>query len=99
MSHLKARITALRELYEGVNDAETIFNKAALYSAIRFLIDDLCKDEGPDSYVREKAMKLILHAAAALGFDQDYGVLPARHLVHASIELNSMESALTRDSN
>lgn len=97
MSYIKARITALRELYEGVKDAETIIDRAALYSAIRFLIDDLCKDEGPNSYVREKAIKMTLHAAAALRFDQDYGVPLARHLVYASIELNSIESVLTRD--
>jgi hypothetical protein len=70
MSHIKARVEALRELVKEIKNVETIFERAALFAAIRVIADDLCEDEGLDGYAHEKAYKVKWHAGAALGFDE-----------------------------
>lgn len=94
MKKISLRAMAIRKLLDGIQDAETIIDKAALFSSIRFLTDDLCRDEAPNSYAREKAHKLSAHTGAILGFDDDYDMRPDSHLKAAFVELASLESAL-----
>jgi hypothetical protein len=94
MRQITFRVAAIKQLLDGIQDAATIIERAALFSAIRFLIEDLCRDEIPNSYAHEKAYKLSAHIGAMLGFDEDYGMRPASHFTAASVELASLESAL-----
>ena len=94
MKQITFRIAAIRELLDGILDAVTLLERAALFSSIRFLIEDLCRDEDPGSYPREKAYKLNAHIGAILSFDQDYGMRPASHITAATVELSSLESGL-----
>lgn len=96
MTVFDARVGALRELVEGCESAESINDRASLYSAMRLLLDDICKDQSPRGYIREKAFKLGVHVAACLGFDRDHGLSFRNHLKAACIELSSLESALLR---
>ncbi|PXX51837.1 hypothetical protein SAMN05660489_06263 [Pseudomonas sp. LAMO17WK12:I10] len=92
MSHIKARVEALRELVKEIKNVETIFERAALFAAIRVIADDLCEDEGLDGYAHEKAYKVKWHAGAALGFDETNGHPLSQHRVWALGELGSLES-------
>lgn len=94
MSVFDARIVALRELVEGCGTAESIIDRASLYSATRFLLEEIYKDHPTHSYIREKAFKVGAHIAAILRFDHDHGLSMYRHLDSATIELSSLESAL-----
>lgn len=92
MSHIKARVEALRELVDEIKNAETIFERAALFSAIRDLVEDLDSDEQLNGYAKEKALGVRWHAAAALGFDQNNGHTAEAHRVWAYGEMNTLES-------
>lgn len=96
MNVFDARVGALRELVEGCETAESITDRASLYSATRFLLEDICKDQAPHSYIREKAFKVGAHVAASLRFGHDHGLSTRRHLESATIELSSLESALVK---
>lgn len=93
MSHIKAHVEALRELVDEIKNAETIFERAALFAAIRGLVQDLDNDEHLNGYAKEKAMGLRWHAAAALGFDETNGHSAETHLGWAYGAMNTLESA------
>lgn len=93
MSHIKARVEALRELVDEIKNAETIFERAALFGAIRGLVEDLDSDEQLNGYAKEKALGVRWHAAAALGFDETNGHTAEAHRVWAYGEMNTLESA------
>lgn len=94
MSHIKARVEALRELVDSLNDAETIFERSSLYSAIRVIVDDLCEEESLDSYAHEKACNIKWHAGAALGFDETNGHPASQHRVFALGDLGTLETLI-----
>lgn len=93
MSHIKSRVEALRELVDEIKNAETIFERAALFGAIRALVEDLDSDERINGYAKEKALGVRWHAAAALGFDQTNGHTAEAHRVWAYGEMNTLESS------
>lgn len=93
MSHIKARVEGLRELVDELKNAETIFERAALFAAIRGLVEDLDSDEQLNGYAKEKALGVRWHAAAALGFDEANGHTAEAHRVWAYGEMNTLESA------
>ena len=94
MSHIKARVEALRELVDELKNAETIFERASLFAAIRVLVDDLRDDERLNGYAKEKALGVRWHAAAALGFDETNGHSSESHRVWAMGELGTLESVI-----
>lgn len=96
MNAFDARVRALREIVEGSESAESIIDRASLYSAMRFILDDVCKDQAPHSYLREKAYKVTAHVAASLRLDNDHGLSLGSNRNAALIELSSLESALSR---
>lgn len=93
MSHIKARVEALRELVDELKNAETIFERASLFAAIRGLVEDLDNDERLNGYAKEKAQGVRWHAAAALGFDVTNGHDSESHRVWAYGEMNTLGSA------
>lgn len=93
MSHIKARIEALRMLVDELKNAETIFERASLFSAIRGLVEDLDNDECLNSYAKEKAIGVRWHCAAALGFDETNGHTFEAHRTWAMGDLSTLESA------
>jgi hypothetical protein len=93
MSHIKARVDALRELVDEIKNAETIFERASLFAAIRGLADDLTRDENLNGYAKEKADGIRYHTAAALGFDFTGGHDAEAHRVWAYGEMNTLETA------
>lgn len=93
MSHIKARVEALRELVDNLKNAETIFERSALFAAVRSLVEDLDNDEQLNGYAKEKALGIRWHAAAALGFDVTNGHSSESHRVWAYGEMNTLESA------
>lgn len=92
MSHIKARVIALRELVDELKNAETIFERASLFAAIRALVDDLRNDERLNGYAKEKAFGVRWHTAAALGFDETNGHTAQDHRVWAMGEMSTLES-------
>ncbi|MDT3230938.1 hypothetical protein [Pseudomonas sp. rhizo25] len=93
MSHIKARIEALRMLVDELKNAATIFERASLFAAIRILVEDLDNDERLNSYAKEKANGVRWHCAAALGFDDTNGHTFEAHRGWAMGELSTLESA------
>jgi len=93
MSHIKARIEALRMLVGELKNAETVFERASIFAAIRGLVEDLNNDESLNSYAKEKAIGVRWHSAAALGFDETNGHSSEAHRVWAMGELSTLESA------
>jgi len=65
---------ALREVVEESGTAESIIDRANLFNATRFLLDDICRDQAPRSYIREKAYKVGVHLSASLCFEGDNGL-------------------------
>lgn len=94
MTHIQARVAALRELVESLKLAESVFERSSLFAAISTLVEKLEKDEQLNGYAREKAFKLGFHAAAALGFDVDNSHSAESHRVWALGELNTLESVI-----
>ncbi len=93
MSHIKARVEALRELVDEIHNAETVFERAALFASIRGLADDLIRDDSLNDYAKEKADGIRYHAAAALGFDYAGGHDAEAHRVWVYGEMDTLESA------
>lgn len=93
MSHIRARIEALRMLVDELKNAETTFERASLFAAIRGLVEDLDNDERLNSYAKEKAIGVRWHCAAALGFDETNGHTFEAHRVWAMGDLSTLESA------
>ncbi|MNR10495.1 hypothetical protein D3C85_1267510 [compost metagenome] len=94
MNDIRKTVAALRELVEELKNASTVFERAALFSAIRALTDDIREtdDEEVNGYAREKAYKVRWHSAAALGFDIDNGHPAESHRCWALGELSTLES-------
>ncbi|MCU7645665.1 hypothetical protein [Pseudomonas piscis] len=95
MNKITAKTDVIRKLLEAAPDAETTVEKAGIYSSIRILAEDLCREDVDNSYAREKAYNLSTHTAAMFNFDQDYGMQPSAHYKAAFVELESLESSLT----
>lgn len=93
MSHIKACIEALRILVDELKNAETVFERASIFAAIRGLVEDLNNDESLNSYAKEKAIGVRWHSAAALGFDETNGHSSEAHRVWAMGELSTLESS------
>jgi hypothetical protein len=94
MSHINAKITALRELIDTIKFAETVIDRSALFSAMRLLCDDLHTDKDVNGYAQGKAFDVRWHAGAALGFDETNGHSSEQHLVWAMGALNVLESEI-----
>ncbi|KQO41754.1 hypothetical protein ASF15_20225 [Pseudomonas sp. Leaf83] len=95
MNAFDARICALREVIEISETALSIIDRASLFSATRFLLKDICKDQHPRSYICEKANNVGVHLSASLRFEDDQGLSLRSHRKAVLIDLSSLESALS----
>lgn len=94
MSVSDARVYALREVVEGAESADSIIDRASLFSAARILLKDICEDQHSHSYICEKAYKIGVHLSASLRMGDSHGLSLSSHKKAALIELASLESAL-----
>lgn len=94
MSHIKARVEALRPLVQSIKSAGTIFERSALFSAIHALHGDLLHEDDLNGYAKEKVAGIHWHAGAALGFDETNGHSQEQHIAWAYGELDSLESSI-----
>lgn len=94
MNDLRKTVTVLAELVEQLPSARRTIDKAALYSAIRLLTDDIrnAHESEVNGYAKEKALKVQWHSAAALGFDIDNGHSAETHRSWALGELDTLQS-------
>jgi hypothetical protein len=92
MSHIKARVVALGELIDELKNAETIFERAAIFAAARALINDLNDEERLNGYAKEKLHDIRWHIGAALGFDETNGQTLEQHRVWALGYFNTLQS-------
>ena len=93
MNHIQASVAALNELINELKSAKTIFERSALFAAIRVLVDDLQKEDLND-YAKEKLSEIRWHSAAALGFDETNGHKSLQHRAWALGALSSLESQI-----
>ena len=93
MNHIKARVEALRKLVDEIKNAETIFERAALFAGIRGLADNLIDDESLNDFAKEKADNIRYHSAAALGLDFAGDHDAEAHLVRVYGDMDTLESA------
>ncbi|MNP56006.1 hypothetical protein D3C76_1506950 [compost metagenome] len=96
MNDPKFTAAALSELIDELKNVETIVDRAALFSSIRMLCDDLLNadDDQVNGYAKEKAGQIRFHSAAALGFDIDNGHSAQQHRVWALGALSSLDDSL-----
>lgn len=89
-------IAKLRDIAHVITKSETEVERAALYSAARWLLHDLEAeiDEG-EVYAREQIVKARWHIAAALGYDITNGHEQSQHLSSALGSLGVLESLLS----
>ena len=89
---------ALEELIDELKTAETIFERAALFSAIRVICTDFIDAdyEQVNGYAKEKAGQIRWHSAAALGFDIDNGHSAQDHRAWAMGALWSLQDSLNQ---
>ncbi|MOA36379.1 hypothetical protein D3C78_1578970 [compost metagenome] len=94
MNDIRKTVSALSELVGELKHATTVFERAALFSAIRALTDDIldAEDDEVNGYAKEKAYKVRWHSAAALGFEVDNGHSVEMHRCWALGELSTLES-------
>lgn len=93
MNHIRASVTALSELISELKNAETIFERSALFAAVRALVDDL-RNEDLNDYAKEKLAEIRWHSAAALDFDETNGHPSLQHRAWALGALSSLESQI-----
>lgn len=74
MSVSDTRVYALREVVEGAESADSIIDRASLFSAARILLKDICEDQHSHSYICEKAYKVGVHLSASLSMGDSHGL-------------------------
>jgi len=96
MNDPKVSAASLRELIDGLRTANTLVERAALFSAIRLLCDDFVNadDDLVNGYAKEKAGQIRWHSAAALGFDITNGHSAQDHRVWALGAMSSLENSI-----
>lgn len=96
MNDPRVAAAALSELIDELKNAHSVFERAALFSAIRLLCDDFLNAdlELVNGYAKEKAAQIRWHSAAALGFDIDNGHSEQDHRVWTLGALSSLEDSL-----
>ncbi|SEJ58543.1 hypothetical protein SAMN04244573_04664 [Azotobacter beijerinckii] len=96
MNDPKVAAAALSELIDELKNAHALVERAALFSAICLLCDDLSNadDDLVNGYAKEKAGQIRWHSAAALGFDITNGHSAEDHRVWALGALSSLEGSL-----
>lgn len=89
---------ALEELVSNLKHANSVFERAALFSAIRQLCDDILNEdeERISGYAQEKAGQIRWHSAAALGFDITNGQPVEQHRVWALGAVSSLRDSLPK---
>ncbi|MCO6057304.1 hypothetical protein NG726_11545 [Pseudomonas sp. MOB-449] len=96
MNDPKFTAAALSELIDELKNVETVVDRAALFSAIRLLCDDLINAElsQVNGYAKEKAGQIARYSAAALGFDLGTGQTAEDHIIWAMGALSSLRGSL-----
>lgn len=96
MNDPRVTAAALSELIDELKNARTVFERAALFSAIRLLCEDMLNADLAivNGYAKEKAAQIRWHSAAALGFDIDNGHAAQDHRVWALGALSSLQDSL-----
>lgn len=99
MNSPKLAVERLNEIVKACHGDSELFERAALYSAARFLLDDIrmhfMLEEGRiDSYMSEKIQSARWHIAAALGFDIDNGHDAGQHRVWALGQLDTLSNLI-----
>lgn len=100
MNDPKLAVEQLREIAAVSERDAPLPERAALYSAARFLLDDIRAHFTPeagriDGYMSEKIHKSRWHIAAALGFDIDNGHDDTQHRVWAFGQLDTLASLIS----
>lgn len=87
----------LSDLIELAREAESGFEKAAVFAAVD-AIDQMFRrdDESFGGYTLEKVGKVRRHLAAALGYDVDNGYDSESHIVWAMGALSTLQNLLER---
>ncbi|WP_295460511.1 hypothetical protein [uncultured Pseudomonas sp.] len=95
MSTIATAASALKDLINAIPEAESIFERAALYGAIKAITNGLLAQdlEIVNGYAKEKARKVCWHAGAALGFDETNGHSVEQHCSWAVGELWSLRDS------
>lgn len=99
MNSPKLLAKKLSELIKLASQANTGFEKAAVYSAARAIKSEFNADEEEfDGYTLEKVTKACWHICAAVGYDVSNSHDSSQHISWALGEVNTLQSVLEKSS-